>query len=127
MSDLFTDVMSASAASSASDAARASRAAQNAAEEKLDGSGHNPFISFSLRGIEQVEGGFLGWGAKDKLVDLNKKLSIKRTDISHLSQSTDDFQNVYTIVHLEGRCNLEESEVHVAGTIEEVSKYINSQ
>lgn len=127
MSDLFTDVMSASAASSANDAARAARAAKNAAEEKLDGSGHNPFISFALKGIDHVEGGFLGYGAKAKLVDLNKKLSIKRTDISHLSQSTDDFQNVYTTVHLEGRCNLDEEEVYVAGTIEEVSKYINSQ
>jgi len=127
MSDLFADVMSASAASSASDAARQARAARNAAEEKLDGTGHNPFISFTLKGLEQVGGGFLGYGAKNKLTDLNRKLSIKKTDISHFSQDTDDFQNVYTTVHLEQRCNLEETEVYVAGTIEEVSKYVNGQ
>jgi len=138
MSDLFTDVMSASAASSAAEAASASKAAAAASEERLEGAGHNPFISFADRRIETClpEGsGFIaslfGTGKKKKLGDVSRIYSIKLTDISYMVGRTDDFGTPYTRIFLEERCNLRaEDEIYyldVAGTLEETQSYINSK
>jgi hypothetical protein len=134
-SDLFADVMSASAASSASDAARASRAAQAASEERLESSGHNPFAIFGVLSFENIpssDGGlfsFFGAGSKQKISGVRTKLSVKRTDISHLSEKRDDFGTPYTVVYLEERSRLFDVEnacLYVAGTLADVQQYINS-
>jgi len=126
MGDLFTNIMSASAASSASEAATQARGARAAAEERLEGNVHNPFITLELRGFHYPEKTFFSNG-KVRLGEVEKRVSIKRTDIAFLSEKIDDYGQVYTIVHLEDRCNLNETEVFVAGSMSNVQTYINNQ
>ena len=146
MSDnTFSNIMSASAAANASAAAsdaaaakKAARAAQNASEERLESSGYNPFVNLEIRKIEKIEVPdptlqyrnifvrmFSVTPTKKKLSEKGKKVSVKRTDISHLVERTDEYGTVYTEVVLEERCNLEYSSVYVAGTLEQNQKLLN--
>jgi len=132
MSDLFADMMSMSAASSASEAASESKKARQASEEHLEASGHNPFISFEVSNLSMDYEGSTFWEklfgtGKRKLLSTGTVVSIKKTDISHLSQHFDDFKTVYTLVHLESRCNLDKEYIMVFGSTKEVQNYINNQ
>ncbi len=128
----FGDLAAGAAAIEASEAASAARGARSAAEERLE-SGINPFLVFERFEFDSVmpEGsGFLaslfGIGSKVKIAAPHDKVSIKRTDVSHLSGGTDDFGSPYTEVFLEERCNLSCESFYVAGTMESVQSYINS-
>lgn len=126
MSDLFADVMSASAAASASEAADQARGARAASEERLESSGKNPFISFEQRELDYPTPGWFSKGPS-QLSAVKGRVSIKRTDIAYLSETTDDFGNTYTVVYLEERCNLDTDRLFVGGSMESVQTYINNQ
>jgi hypothetical protein len=135
MSDIFTNVMAISAASSAEEAADESRAARAAAEERLESSGHNPFLIFGIAKIESIpqkgEGffSFLTAFSRNQVSGIIRKLSIKKTDISHLVEKTDDYGTVYTRLYLEKRSRLYNDGdlyLNVVGTLQEVQSYINS-
>lgn len=131
--NLMNNINSAAAASSAAEAAREARAARNASEERLEGSGQNPFVVLDIRELESIDvenpkAGFfskLFGSTKEKLSETGRKVSVKRTDISYLEEATDDFGTVYTIVNLEDRCELEYSSVEIPGTLEENQKRLN--
>lgn len=139
MSDnTFSNIMSASAAASASEAASEARKARQVAEERLEGSGVNPFVTLDIREFEDVEvplakgeqRGFFSQlfnttPTKRKLAEKGRKVSVKRTDISYLEEDVDDFGTPYTIVNLESRCDLEYSSVEIPGTLEENQLKLN--
>lgn len=134
MSDnTFSNMMSASAAASASEAASEARKAKNAAEERLESYGYNPFITLDIRELESVpvknkNAGFLAsifGSSKKRLSKKGSRVSVKRTDISHLGEHVDDYGTPYTKVHLESRCNLSAESVDVPGTLEENQNLIN--
>lgn len=131
----FGDIAAGVAAVEASEAASAARGARNAAQERLE-SGANPFFVFNTFEFDTVmpEGsGFwaslFGIGSKVKVGASNRKVSLKRTDISHLGGGTDDFGTPYTKVYLEERSRLyteDNARLYVVGTLESVQSYINS-
>lgn len=134
MSDLFGDMMSTAAALESSEAASAAKQARNAARETLESSGHNPFLIFDVREFDTIPGnGFFGslFGGKSKLQTTGTKVSIKKTDISHLAEEKDDFGTTYTKVYLEEGSTLNEdygtSYLYVASDMEALQAYINKQ
>lgn len=137
MSDFATRMAASSAASAAREAKEAAQAAQSAAEERLEGTGNNPFVTLDMRDLQDIEietpnqqKGFFAQlfntnPTKEKLSDKGTRVSIKRTDISYLQEKTDDFGTVFTEVFLEDRCELEYSSVYVPGTLEENQLKLN--
>lgn len=131
MSNLMTQMSAAAAARDASEAREEATKAKNAAEERLETSGSNPFIVFKVFKMDKVpQPGFFS-KAKKKLSQKGRKFSIKKSDISYLDEGEDDFGTKFTYVNLEGRCDLVENDgitfLIVAGTIEEIEKFINSK
>lgn len=122
-----------SATLAAEAAERAARAAENASEERLEGSGYNPFVILDIRELEDVVVGNPNAGffaklfgpTKQKLSETVQKVSVKRTDISFLEGAVDDFGTPYTIVNLEDRCELDYMSVEIPGTLEQNLTILN--
>lgn len=130
---LFDTALEISAASNAADAASSAKAAQNAAEERLEAS--SPFVNLTLLTLQEVkQPGFFS-SPKIKLGPVLARMAVKRTDISHLVEITDDFDATFTQAFLENRSNLftskyshevdDDSFLVLAGTLEDNQKLLN--
>lgn len=134
-SNFIATAAAVNASSQASAAASAARAARNAAEESLETRAR--FVVLPIAKFDNIETGrrFLGLFSitKEKLVGVDRVISIKTTDVANLTTKNDDYGNQFVVVNLEGRSEVEDKDgdhtetLYVPMSLNDVTAILNGQ
>lgn len=138
--DVVTAINASDAASDAATAAKEAKKARQLSEERIESMAQNKFVILELYKLDvEVESTGFFSSKKTRTLGSTSKTSLKRTDISHVTEYEDSHGSKAAKVYLEERCNLWDDEYNpyvfmnedktyilAKGSIEEVVNLINN-